>query len=78
MKIYEKTNTFKCYATGEQGDVIKFYVDYYRISFKDALKELASKAGITRSEAGVRSQEQKIKKQGPLFKKQNRIERDVT
>lgn len=46
LKIYADTNTYKCYATGIQGDVIKFYMDYHRIDFKEALKELAGKAGL--------------------------------
>lgn len=46
LKIYADTNTYKCYSTGVQGDVIKFYMDYHRIDFKEALKELAEKAGL--------------------------------
>lgn len=46
LKIYADTNTYKCYSTGIQGDVIKFYMDYHRIDFKEALKELAEKAGV--------------------------------
>ncbi|MEB2297183.1 MAG: CHC2 zinc finger domain-containing protein [Ignavibacteria bacterium] len=46
LKIYADTNTYKCYSTGIQGDVIKFYMDYHQIDFKEALKELAEKAGL--------------------------------
>jgi DNA primase len=46
LKIYADTNTYKCYSIGIQGDVIKFYMDYQRIDFKEALKELAEKAGL--------------------------------
>lgn len=69
LKIYADTNTYKCYSTGIQGDVIKFYMDYQQIDFKQALKELADKAGIKqRAEAKVeksevRSQKSKVKYQ---------------
>ena len=46
LKIYSQTNTYKCYSTGNWGDVIQFYADYYRIEIKDAIKELAVKAGL--------------------------------
>lgn len=46
LKLYRKTNTYKCYATDHYGDVIDFYKDYYRIDIKEAVKELAQKLGI--------------------------------
>lgn len=46
LKIYPKTNSYYCFATGQGGDVIKFYADYYKISVKEAIKELASMCGI--------------------------------
>ena len=46
LKIYADTNTYKCYSTGIQGDVIKFYMDYNRIDFKEAVRELADKVGL--------------------------------
>ena len=80
LKIYETTNTYKCYATGIQGDVIKFYMDYYRIDFKEALKELTGKAGIEKSRGSKSSvighQSIVIKKKEK--KQKRRIERRVT
>ena len=46
LKIYPATNSFYCFATGNGGDVIKFYADYWKIDMKAAVKELAGKAGI--------------------------------
>lgn len=46
LKLYSETNSFYCFATGKGGDVIDFYADYYKIDFKDAIIELAVKAGI--------------------------------
>jgi DNA primase len=56
MKIYSETNTYKCYSTGIQGDVIKFYMDFNKIAFKEALNELAIKAGVEE----VKSQKSKV------------------
>ena len=87
LKIYETTNTYKCYATGIQGDVIKFYMDYYRIDFKEALKELAEKAGIDygrcKMDDGKWKMSSVIGHQSIVIKKQERklkrrIERRVT
>jgi DNA primase len=46
LKLYRKTNTFKCYATDHWGDVIDFYKDYYGIDVKQAVKELAKRLGL--------------------------------
>ena len=57
LKIYADTNTYKCYATDVQGDVIKFYMDLYRVDFKEALRELGERAGMDISQ----SQKLKVK-----------------
>lgn len=41
LKLYPKTNSYFCFATNQGGDVLKFYQDLKRISFKEALDELA-------------------------------------
>jgi len=46
LKLYPETNSFYCFATGRGGDVINFYKDYYKIDIKDAINELAVKAGV--------------------------------
>ena len=46
LKLYPETNSFYCFSTGNWGDVIDFYADYKRIDIRNAIKELASGAGI--------------------------------
>lgn len=46
LKLYPKTNSFYCFATGQGGDVIDFYKDYYGVNVKQAVKELAKKLGL--------------------------------
>ena len=38
---------FKCFGCGASGTVIRFVMDYENISFQDAMKKLANRAGIT-------------------------------
>lgn len=40
--IYPKTNSWYCFACGQGGDSIAFYMKYKNIGFKQALKELAN------------------------------------
>lgn len=46
LKLYSETNSFYCFATGKGGDIVDFYKDYYGIEVKQAVRELAEKAGI--------------------------------
>lgn len=46
LKLYPKTNSYYCFATGQGGDVIKFYADYKGLSIKETINELANKAGL--------------------------------
>ena len=46
MKINDELSSYYCFGCGAKGDLITFYTDYLNYSFKDALKELAGKAGI--------------------------------
>jgi DNA primase len=75
LKIYSDTNTYKCYSTGIQGDVIKFYMDYCRITFKEALRELAGRVGINYQESQISNfkSQKRVKKYRP-----KKIERRVT
>ena len=41
-----KKKIFHCFSTGEHGNVIDFLIKVKGYSFKDALYELADKAGI--------------------------------
>lgn len=41
LKLYPDTNSFYCFSTNQGGDIIKFYKDYFKITTKEAIKELA-------------------------------------
>jgi DNA primase len=75
LKLYEKTNTFCDFSTGKSGDVINFYADLNGLSIKEAVRELAVKAGLHygRSERlEVRSKKKitpkRIEKRVPILK----------
>lgn len=46
LKLYEKTNTFYDFSTGKSGDAINLYADYKGISIKEAIREMAVRAGL--------------------------------
>ncbi|MEM5777889.1 MAG: CHC2 zinc finger domain-containing protein [Candidatus Aenigmatarchaeota archaeon] len=41
LKLYPQTNSFYCFSTNQGGDVIKFYMDYFNISYSQAIQELS-------------------------------------
>lgn len=46
LKLYRKTNSFYCYATGNGGDVINFFADYKKIENREAIMQLAKEIGL--------------------------------
>jgi DNA primase len=44
--VFPKTQTFKCFGCGEQGDIISFIEKHEHIDFKEAIAILSSKLGI--------------------------------
>ena len=46
FSVNEEKKIFHCFSTGEHGNVIDFLIKVKGYSFKDALYELADKAGI--------------------------------
>jgi DNA primase len=40
LSIDVKNNLFHCFATGKGGDIVKFYMDYKQVGFKQAIEEL--------------------------------------
>lgn len=46
MNVTPQMGIFKCFACGAGGDVIRFVQDYEKLSFVDALKAVALRAGI--------------------------------
>lgn len=61
LTFYEKTNSYKCYACQEAGDLINFYAKRHNISNEEAIKNLAGRLLI--------SQHREVKKNpGPARK----------
>ena len=46
FSVNEEKKIFHCFSTGEHGNVIDFLIKVKGYSFKEALSELANKAGI--------------------------------
>ena len=46
FSVNEEKKIFHCFSTGEHGNVIDFLIKVKGYSFKDALYELANKAGV--------------------------------
>ena len=46
MHIWEDSQRYKCFSCGAGGDVITFTIEFYKLSFLEALKELANKYSI--------------------------------
>ena len=41
MHIWEDSQRYKCFSCGAGGDVITFTIEFYKLSFLEALKELS-------------------------------------
>ena len=46
MKINDELSSYYCFGCGAKGDLISFFTDYLKYTFKDALHELGNKAGV--------------------------------
>lgn len=46
LKLYRKTNSFYCFATGKGGDLINFYSDFKKIENRKAIALLAKELGL--------------------------------
>ena len=44
--VFEHTNTYKCFSCGAFGDPIRYVMERNRVSFYDAIQDIAQKAGI--------------------------------
>ena len=59
--VSEKKQIFKCFGCGKAGNVITFVRDYEKISFLEAVKKLAARAGIAIKETkGAKAKSGKI------------------
>ncbi len=61
---------YYCFGCGAKGDAIQFLMDYFSLSFIDALKELCQKAGVHFPE------EQSFKNATPESKRQHKVRSD--
>ena len=52
--VYGDKGFFKCFGCGVGGDVIRFIELYDKISFPEAVRQLAARAGRTRASARLR------------------------
>ncbi len=44
--VFPDSQNFHCFGCGKGGDLFTFYMDMEHVEFRDALKELASRAGV--------------------------------
>ncbi|MCX7908797.1 MAG: DNA primase [Ignavibacteria bacterium] len=54
---------FKCFGCGKSGNVITFAVEYYGLSYPEALKELAKRAGLRLEPIGEKVKEEITKRE---------------
>ncbi len=52
--VFPQSGTFNCFGCGKRGDALTFYQEVEHVDFREALHELARRAGITLSTAPVR------------------------
>lgn len=65
--VYPETQTFKCFGCNEHGDVFKFIELHKKITFPEALKYLANRAGINLPREKAISKVEKKNQEGGLF-----------
>lgn len=59
LNISDSKGMYKCFACGEGGDAIKFVMNYKKLDFTEALKEICGILGLPFEE---QKQKQKIRK----------------
>ncbi|MDJ0626301.1 MAG: DNA primase [Candidatus Caenarcaniphilales bacterium] len=74
LHISPTKGIFKCFACGASGDLFKFLVDYKKISFSDAVHELAEEIGI---EIVKRDNKPELSSENELILKMNEFTTDI-
>lgn len=46
MQVSEETGTYKCWACGARGDIFTWLMELDRLTFREALEQLAARAGV--------------------------------
>ena len=57
MSVNQPRQMYRCFSCGAGGDVFKFVMDYENLTFPEALKVLADRAGIELPERNVSREE---------------------
>jgi DNA primase len=60
--VSEELQMFKCFGCGKSGDIFTFLQEYERITFPEALTELAAMAGITLKKSEFTDKQESRKK----------------
>ncbi|WP_052573920.1 DNA primase [Haloferula sp. BvORR071] len=63
FQVNPQRQTFKCFGCQKGGDAITFVRDYENLTFSDAVKKLASRAGITVEEEAFDPKEDRARRQ---------------
>ena len=61
--VFPQSGTFNCFGCGKGGDALTFYQEVEHVDFREALGELARRAGITLSTAPVRDPAEQDRRQ---------------
>ena len=75
FSIYKEKERYHCFGCGKSGDVITFIMDYYNISFKEAIKKLDEdyRLGLIKSKSEISPAERR-KRQLELDAKREKAE----
>ncbi len=72
FSVSREKQMYYCFGCGQGGDVFQFLMEYNRLSFVEALQELAGKAGIALPEGEQSAEEKKEADARTLLKEMNR------
>lgn len=67
MSVSSDKQIYKCFSCGASGNVFNFIMDYEKMSFKQALEFLASKAGISLPNMSLKIEDEKYDKYYKIY-----------
>lgn len=67
MSVSADKQIYKCFSCGASGNVITFVMDYEKVDFKEALKILAQRAGITLNQNYIKTTPNKYEKYYKMY-----------
>jgi DNA primase len=65
--VSEELQIYKCFGCGVSGDVFSFLENFEKISFREALEELAPLAGVTLTKSVAFTKEELVKKNSIVY-----------